>query len=180
MKFLYRVRKKLADRSGGITPLLAGIVILVIFLSGAIYEFISCFVIAEGVRDAMQNAANNASTQNYYNAYPGEKCGCSGAYSIDDDGNWADNSGDGNIEDSIDNTLGLTIDGGEHIKWDSGEQQYSISNISVSVNNPPLGSAGSGFKICVKYMLKINIVVFGISTPITVPQSVNAGFTQKF
>ena len=180
MKYFHRIRKKLVDTSGGITPLLAGIVILVIFLSGAIYEFMSCFVIAQGVRDAMQNEANNASTENYYNAYDGERCGNSGAYIVDEDGNWTDNSDDGYIENSIDDLLDLIDDDGEHVKWDSGDQQYSISDFSVSVDNPPLASSSNNFKISVRYTLKIFVVVFGISMPITVPQSVIAGFTPKF
>ena len=180
MKLLRRIRIVLTDQSGGISPLLAGIVLLVIFLSGAVYEFLTCFLIAQGVRDAMQNAANNVSTKNYYNAYASERSGCTGAYYLDYDDSWSDNSDDGDIGNSINGTLGLTDDDGELVKWASGNQQYSISDLSVFLKNPPLKSNNSDFGISVTYTLKLDVVVFGISTQIQVPQSVKAGFTRKF
>lgn len=179
MKICKRLKTIAADRHGGISPMLAGVVIVIVLLSAAIYKALSLITVATGVRDSVQSSTIETITKNYYNAYDGLRCGNSGTYSLSNNG-WVNCIDSGDIGTELDNLLGLQNENGEHIKSTDDGTQYSISNIAVTVKNTPFADSSPNLKINVSYTLNMNIGIANMNVPISISQSVSAGFKPKF
>ena len=66
-----KLKKVLSDKKGSSTPLIVAIVLAIIILSGAAFEYMRLMIVAVGVRDAVQSAVIDVATENWDKAYNG-------------------------------------------------------------------------------------------------------------
>lgn len=105
----------LKNRSGSGFPLIVAVVLAVLLLSCAVYEFLRLSIIASGVRDAVQSAIISVATENYSNVYPSLRQSYSGGY-IRSSGGWAIKVSTGDICTRLVKTLGLVQEGNQYVK----------------------------------------------------------------
>ncbi|OME10721.1 hypothetical protein [Paenibacillus odorifer] len=125
----------LKNRSGSGIPLTVAVVLAVLILSCALYEYLRLSIIASGVRDAVQSAIISIATENYSNVYPSLRQSYSGGYIRSSNG-WAIKISSGDIYTRLVNTLGLVQQGNQYVKRTGGEVEYTISDLKVTIQNP--------------------------------------------
>ncbi|MEK4261897.1 hypothetical protein [Paenibacillus sp. FSL L8-0499] len=132
----------LKNRSGSGFPLIVAVVLAVLLLSCAVYEFLRLSIIASGVRDAVQSAIISVATENYSNVYPSLRQSYSGGY-IRSSGGWAIKVSTGDICTRLVKTLGLVQEGNQYVKRTGGEVEYTISDLKVTIQNPTFAPAST-------------------------------------
>ncbi|MGK9250247.1 hypothetical protein [Paenibacillus humicus] len=124
------------DRSGSGFPLTVAVVLVVLIVSCAIYEYLRLSMIAAGVRDAVQSAIISVATDNYGNVYAGLRQSYSGAFTHSSTG-WGEQVSTGRIYPRLTETLGLTPEGNRYVKRSGSQAEFSVSGLSVSIVNTP-------------------------------------------
>lgn len=169
----------LSDKKGAVTVQTMVIVFGIMIVFSIAFQFIRVSIVASGVRDTMRNDVIDAVDANYNNAFDGMREGNSDAYSADNA--WAECADSSSVVSGVVSFLGLTSNGSAYVKEDDGTTQYSISGIAVNLQNPPMGTDDIKLNIRATYTLSVPVSLFLIRLPqLSLPQSVNAGFQQKF
>ena len=75
-----RLRQILKDQRGVAFPLIVAIVLVLVMLMCCISEYFRLLIVAQGVRDAVQEAVISTVNDNYDDVYHGVREGYSGAY----------------------------------------------------------------------------------------------------
>ena len=75
-----KIVKILLNKSGSSAPLALAVVLAVILLSCAVFEYMRLMVISKGIRDTVQAAVIDVATENWDDAYNGLREGYSGGY----------------------------------------------------------------------------------------------------
>ena len=75
-----KMKNALSDKTGSSTPLIIAVVLAIIILSSAAFEYMRLMIVAVGVRDAVQSAVIDVATENWDEAYNGLREGYSGGY----------------------------------------------------------------------------------------------------
>ncbi|MEK4039431.1 hypothetical protein MHH49_18080 [Paenibacillus sp. FSL F4-0122] len=132
----------LKNRSGSGFPLIVAVVLALLILSCAVYEFLRLSIIASGVRDAVQSAIISVATENYSNVYPSLRQSYSGGY-IRSSAGWAIKVSTGDIYTRLVKALGLVQEGNQYEKRTGGEVEYTISNLKVTIQNPSFAPAST-------------------------------------
>lgn len=108
-----RLRQILKDRRGVAFPLIIAIVLVLVMLMCCISEYFRLLIVAQGVRDAVQEAVISTVNDNYDDVYHGVREGYSGAYQPLA-GDFEESLDYGDIYGRLDDILGLTYRGGYH------------------------------------------------------------------
>ncbi|WP_219220998.1 DUF6550 family protein [Paenibacillus sp. S150] len=124
------------NRSGSGFPLTVAIVLAILILSCAIYEYLRLSIIASGVRDAVQSAIIAVATENYSNVYAGLRQGYSGGFSRASS-RWTEQVSTGRIYPRLSETLGLAQQGNQYVKGTGDQIEYTLSGLSVTILNTP-------------------------------------------
>ena len=127
----------LKDKSGSSTPLILCIVLACLILSTVLFEYARLIIVAQGVRDAVQEAVIDVATENWDEAYTGLREGYSGGYRLSGT-TWYSNVTTGNIYARLKDVLGLKYENGKYVKYAGEDMDFSIYGLSVSVANAPL------------------------------------------
>ncbi|MDF2923914.1 MAG: hypothetical protein K0R57_2828 [Paenibacillaceae bacterium] len=172
-----------SNRSGNGLPLTVAMVLAVLMVSCAIYEYMRLTIIASGVRDAVQSAIVEVATENYDEVYPGLREGYSGGYRYS--GGWQQRVSTGDVWRRLDGILGLTPQGGQHEKAAGGQMEYALSGLSIQIRNAPLAPASIGEANKFQAETEIHLEVplsFGWSAlpSMKATLQVKAGYTPKF
>ena len=75
-----KLRQILKDQRGVAFPLIIAIVLVLVMLMCCISEYFRLLIVAQGVRDAVQEAVISTVNDNYDDVYHGVREGYSGAY----------------------------------------------------------------------------------------------------
>ena len=102
-----RLRQILKDRRGVAFPLIIAIVLVLVMLMCCISEYFRLLIVAQGVRDAVQEAVISTVNDNYDDVYHGVREGYSGAYQPLA-GDFEESLDYGDIYGRLDDILGLT------------------------------------------------------------------------
>lgn len=129
--------KVFSDRKGNSTPLIIAVVLSIIILSCAAFEYMRLMVVAVGVRDAVQSAVIDVATENWDEVYNGLREGYSGGYSLTGT-TWEQDLTTGDIYERLEDNFGLNQEGGRYVKYAGGALEYEISGLSINVTNAPL------------------------------------------
>lgn len=180
MKKIVRILK---ERSGS-SLILGGFIILCMFATILlIIEKGHLQIVDKGVRDAVQNAATAACTENYDKVYNGIREGYSGGYKITN-GSWSEDVDTGDIYSKLDSVLGTRAEGDVHVKYDGSKVAYSISDLSVQMTNTPFAPDDPDHA---KKFTCIAHAILTVSTgfnwgvpPMKAPITVIAGYSPKF
>ena len=141
-------------------------------------------IIAQGVRDALQDAVISTVSDNYDDVYHGVREGYSGGYQpIASD--FEESLDYGDIYERLDRILGLEQDREEHVKQDSGgNTQFKVWDLEMDIRNAPLArsdTAGQRFEVDSTIMLEVPVSFAGKLLPaMRIKVKNSAGYTPKF
>lgn len=181
---MIKLKEILSDKSGNSAPLTLAAVLVVILLSCTIFEYMRLTVIAEGVRDAVQSAMIDVATENWDDAYNGLREGYSGGYVLSG-ADWVVRLDVGDVYSRLESTLGVKSVSGKYVKYTGPDIEYTLSGLSVTVQNAPLAPASTGGIPQLSATGTVNVEVplsfgWGHLPPLKFTMKLKGGFTPKF
>ena len=179
-----KLGKMLRHTSGNSAPLTLAIVLVVIILSCAVFEYMRLMVIASGVRDAVQSAMIDVATKNWDDAYNGLREGYSGGYTLSGT-DWVVKLDTGDVYSRLESTLGVKKEGAKYVKYTGPDVEYTLSDLSVSMQNAPLAPASTSGISQLSATGTVDVEVplsFGWEhlPPLKITMKLKGGFTPKF
>jgi hypothetical protein len=174
----------LQSKTGQSFPLTAAVTLALLLLFCGVSEYLRLLIIAQGVRDAAQDAVIAAVTENYDDVYHGVREGYSGGYQPMADA-FEESLDYGDVYRQLDRVLGLTPSGGAHVKPGSdGGYQFRIWGLSVAIRNAAFASgddAGNRLEINASAELEVPLSFGGKALPpMRATVRIKAGYTPKF
>lgn len=179
-----KVRKTLSNNKGSGFPLAVAITLCLVMIFTGITEYFRLMIVAQGVRDALQDAVISTVSDNYDDVYHGVREGYSGGYQpIASE--FEESIDYGDIYDRLDRILGLDQSGEDYVKTTSeGKQEFKIWDLEIEILNAPLASgdiAGQRFVIDSYIMLEVPVSFGGKLLPsMKIKVKNSAGYTPKF
>lgn len=178
------IKKLFRSKHGGGNLLAIVIVISTLLISCSVYEYLRLMIIASGARNAVQSSIISVATTNYNEVYNGLREGYSGGYTLQG-ASWNESLDIGDIYGLLDNILGLSCQGGRHIKYSGDTPEYALWGLDVNIQNAPF--APSNTEVADKFLVKATIELevplsFGWESlpPMRITLKVKAGYTPKF
>ena len=132
----------------------------------AIAEFSRLWIIAQGVKEAAQQAVISTINDNYDDVYHAVREGYAAGWYPDGTGRWDESIDTGDVYGQLSETLGLENTAGGYQKISGGEVEYTISGLSVVLENNSLGSGQSeGYTALVEIRLEVPVRFLGNLLP---------------
>lgn len=174
----------LKDRRGSSFPLIVAVTLALLLIMCGFLEFYRLKIIANGVRDAAQEAIMVTVNDNYANVYHGVREGYSGGYQPDN-GGFKYSVKNGDVLAKMDKILGTRVESGRHVKYTGGVLEYSISDLDVTARNAPLAPGNpeseQRFEIDAIVTLKVPVQFAGKRFPeMKIRLKVQAGYIEVF
>ncbi len=148
-----------------------------------LWQIARLVIISAGVKDAVQSAVIATSAANYSNVYDGIREGYSGGYRYSGS-SWKAAVSTGDVYGRLDKLLGLHSSGGKHIKTNSDGKEFTISDLSVNVDNTqfaPTSSTIRQFSATSYITLEVPLSFCGdILPPMKIRLCVKSKYTPKF
>lgn len=177
-----RGKALVGDKSGNSTPTIIALILGLLFLVCAMSEFFRLMIIAQGVRDGLQQAVISVATTNYDETYRGLREGYSGGYRLSGE-QWVEDLDYDDVYYRLDSLLGTERDGSYHIKEQDGGYEYRISGLRVEITNTGLapGSASRNFEADARITIEIPMSFgWGMVPPLTMELRTKAAYMPKF
>ena len=153
-------------RSGEGTPMIVAFVLVFLMLFCAIAEFSRLWIIAQGVKEAAQQAVISTVNDNYDDVYHAVREGYAAGWYPDGTGRWDESIDTGDVYGQLSETLGLENTAGGYQKISDGEVEYTISALSVVLENNSLGSGQrEGYTALVEIHLEVPVRFLGNLLP---------------
>ena len=179
-----KIKKVLCNNKGSSFPFIIAITLCLVMIFTGISEYFRLLIIAQGVRDALQDAVITSVSDNYDNVYHGVREGYAGGYKPKAK-DFAQSLDYGDIYGKMDTVLGTNLQNGYHIKTTSKDQtEFKIWGLDVDIQNAPLASGNSAsqrFEIDSTIMLEVPVSFCGKLLPaMQIKVKNSAGYTPKF
>ena len=117
------------------TPLILAIVLVLLMLFCTVAEFSRVWIIAQGVKEAAQQAVISTINDNYDDVYHAVREGYAAGWYPDGTGRWDESVDTGDVYGQLASTLGLEHTSGGYQKISNGNVEYTISGLSVELSN---------------------------------------------
>jgi len=178
------LKRMLRDRRGEGALYAVIAVLAVMMLATVIWEYARLYIIAGGVRDAVQGSIISVATTNYDEVYNGLREGYSGGYALYGV-SWDQALDAGDVYGQLDKTLNLSRQGGRHVKFAGGTLEYALWGLDVEIVNAPFAppNPDSAGKFLAKATIELEAPLsfgWGFLPPMRVTLHVKAGYTPKF
>ena len=169
-------------RSGEGTPMILAIVLVLLMLFCAIAEFSRLWIIAQGVKEAAQQAGISTINDNYDDVYHSVREGYAAGWFPGGDGDWSESIAAGDIYGNLSYILGLTTDGEGYMKYAGNELEYTLSDLSVHISNNAIASGRSeGYLATATLHLEVPTRFAGrVLPPVSLNLQVQAKYIPKF
>ncbi len=178
-----RIRKILKSNKGEGFPLAIAIVLVLIMIFTGISEYFRLNIIAQGVRDSLQDAVISTVTQNYANVYHGTREGYSGGYTPSAN-DFEESLDYGDIYDRLEDVLGIQYNGGYEKLTNDGKTEFEVYALDVDIRNAPLASgdiSSRRFEIDSYITLEVPVSFGGkLLPPMKIRLKTTAGYIPKF
>ena len=163
-------------------PLTIAVTLCLLLIFCGISEYFRVTIIAQGVRDAVQESVISTINDNFDDVYHAVREGYAAGYSPTEDGAWEESIDTGNIYAQLAATLGLTSTGNGYASYAGEELEYTISELTVTLSNNGLASGESeGYLANATLVLEIPTGFAGrILPPVRVLLRVQAKYIPKF
>lgn len=147
--------------------MILAIVLVLLMLFCAIGEFSRVWIIAQGVKEATQQAVISTINDNYDDVYHAVREGYAAGWYPDGGGNWDESLDTGDIYGQLSATLGLqNADEDTYQKITEGKVEYAISGLTVEVKNNGLSSGQSeGYTAIAEVWLEVPVRFLGNLLP---------------
>ena len=130
-------RHPFKKRRGEGTPMIVAIVLVLLMLFCAIAEYSRIWIISQGVKEATQQAVLSTVNDNYDDVYA-----------------------------QLSRILGLSNDGESYMKYAEGQMEFSISDLTVEIQNNALASGQSaGYTAVAELELTVPVRFMGVDFP---------------
>ena len=161
------VRKPIFRRRPGEgTPMILAIVLILLMLFCTVAEFCRVWIIAQGVKDATQQAVISTVNDNYDDVYHAVREGYAAGWYPDGTGRWDESVDTGDVYGQLSETLGLERSGRGYQKISDGNVEYTISGLYVKLDNNGLSSGQSeGYTATVEIHLEVPVRFLGNLLP---------------
>lgn len=143
------------------------ICLAIAMITSVVFEYMRLVIISNGVKDAVRSAVVSSVVSNYDDAYSQLREGYSGGYVYSDEG-FTESIDTGNVMNRLDDILALSDEGGKHTKYtDSGDSEYSISNLRIQYENTSFaqGNADRNLKATVYLDIEMSMHFAGRELP---------------
>jgi hypothetical protein len=173
----------LKGKRGDGFPLTIAVTLCLLLIICGISEYFRVTIIAQGVRDAVQQSVISTVNDNYDDVYHAVREGYAAGYSPTDDESWEETIDTGNIYAQLAVTLGLTANGSDsYCSYAGDELEYTISNLSVTLSNNGLASGESeGYLADATLVLEVPSGFAGtVLPPVRMLLKVQAKYIPKF
>ena len=180
-KYLKRAALLLKDRRGNMLPLVVAVTIGMLLIILGVSEYMRLVITAAGIKDAMESAVISTVNDNYNEVDHCVREGYAAGYEPDGE-SFAASVDYGDIYSRMSFLLGLEEDGDGYVRINNGgEQEYRLSNLSVSIPNNALGAGGGSYYADASIRLEIPVRFAGkIITNMSINLKVRAAYTEKF
>lgn len=182
-----KLKRLLKDRRGASFPLVIAVTLSLVVLLCGISEYFRLYIIAAGVREAVEDAIISTVNDNYFGVYHGVREGYSGSYVPFGEGNWEEEIDEGDIYAYLDDVLGTRGQGGRRVKYmeDGRTLEYAIDSLEVTVRNAPMAPSDpeNAQRFEADALVKLEVPVrFGgrVLSSMTITMKVQAGYTEVF
>ena len=152
-----RVRNLLMGGEGTTVPLAAAIALCLVLIFCGISEYFRVSIIAQGVRDAVQQSVISVVNDNYDDAYHSIREGYAAGY-VPVDRGWEESLDTGAVYANLAKTLGLVRQNGSYRKHTGEELEFTLSDLEVDLKNVPLMSE-SGEQLLAEVRLELEVPV---------------------
>ena len=174
----------LKSKSGQGYPLAIAIVLALLLIFTGITEYFRLQIVAEGVRDALQDAVIATAVENYADVYHGTREGYSGGYQPSAQ-EFEESIHHGDIYGRLENVLGLSYNNGAYqLRTSDNQLQCKVYGLDVEIRNAPLASGdihSRRFEIDSFIILEVPVSFAGESLPnMKIKVKTSAGYTPKF
>ena len=179
-----RLRQILKDRRGVSFPLIVAIALVLVIMLCGISEYFRLLIVAQGVRDAVQEAVISAVNDNYDDVYHGVREGYSGAYQPLA-GGFEESLDYGDIYGRLDALLNLTSQGEYHVQYtEDGEMEFQVWRLEVEIANASFASVDSaGIRFVANCVIELEVPVSfagELLPPMRLTVRGSAGYTPRF
>lgn len=142
--------------------MILAIVLVLLMLFCIVAEYSRVWLIAQGVKEATQQAVLSTVNDNYNDVYHAVREGYAAGWFPDDNGGWEESVDEGDVYAQLSATLGLSSDGERYVKFADGQEEYRVSDLSVSVSNNALVSGKSeGYTAIAELHLEVPVRFLG-------------------
>ena len=125
-----RFKQAIRDRRGVSFPLIVAVTLSLVILLCGVSEYLRLLIVAQGVRDAVQEAVISTVNDNYDDVYHGVREGYSGAYQPMA-GDFEESLDYGDIYGRLDSLLNLRSHGGYHVQYTEDGKMEFLSLIHI-------------------------------------------------
>lgn len=181
------LKRLLKDQRGISFPLVIAVTLSLVMLLCGLSEYFRLYIIAAGVREAVEEAVISTVNDNYFGVYHGVREGYSGSYVPFGEGDWEEELNEGDIYAYLDDVLGTRGQGGRRVKYmeDGRTLEYAIDRLEVTVRNAPLAPSdpedAQRFEADAMVRLEVPVRFGGRLLPsMTITMKVQAGYTEVF
>lgn len=179
-----RLKQVLKDRRGVSFPLIIAVTLSLVILLCGVSEYLRLLIVAQGVRDAVQEAVISTVNDNYDDVYHGVREGYSGAYQPTS-GDFEESLDYGDIYGRLDSLLNLTNLGSYHIQYtEDGKMEFRVWDLNVDLRNAAFASAdGENNRLVADCEIELEVPVsFGgqLLPSMHMTVKVSAGYTPRF
>lgn len=170
------------SNSGEGFPMVIAVTLCLLFIFLGISEYFRISIIAQGVRDATQQAVIATINDNYDDVYHSVREGYAAGWTPTEEEGWEESVDTGNVYGNLAAILGLTTSDTSYVKYAGETPEYRLSNLSVSISNNGLASGqSSGFHATASLVLEIPLRFAGkLLPPVQMTLQVNAKYVPKF
>ena len=123
-------------------PLTIAVTLALLFIFCGISEYFRVSIIAQGVRDAVQQAVISTVNDNYDDVYHSVREGYAAGWFPTDDA-WEESVDAGDVYTHLALTMGLTSIGDGYAKYAGDELEFTVSELRVTLSNNGLASGQS-------------------------------------
>ena len=124
------------------TPMILAIVLVLLMLFCTVAEFSRVWIIAQGVKEAAQQAVISTINDNYDDVYHSVREGYAAGWFPTDDA-WEESVDAGDVYTHLALTMGLTSIGDGYAKYAGDELEFTVSELRVTLSNNGLASGQS-------------------------------------
>ena len=162
-------------------PLTIAVTLALLLIFCGVSEYFRVSIIAQGVRDAVQQAVISTVTDNYDDVYHSVREGYAAGYYPTDDA-WEESVDEGDVYTHLALTMGLTSTGEGCAKYAGDELEFTISDLRVTLSNNALASGRSdGYLATATILLEVPTRFAGkLLPPIQITLKVQAKYIPKF
>jgi hypothetical protein len=175
------VHPLLKGKRGDGFPLTIAVTLSFLLIFCGISEYLRVTIIAQGVRDAVQQSVISTVNDNFDDVYHSVREGYAAGYFPTDDA-WEESFDVGDIYAQLAMTLGLTSLGDGYASYAGEELEYTISDLAVTISNNGLASGESeGYLADATLILEVPSGFAGtVLPPVRMLLKVQAKYIPKF